>query len=182
MMEFYADFIIAVSRPVLERMPVDYFVLNEDMSMKSGPLLSPDTYRRFIFPHLRRLVEFLRGHGVRYVAIDTDGDPTVLVPIMLDAGIDTLWPLERASEVDPLDYRRRFGRGLRLWGGVDKRVLPRGPAAIRAHLRQMIPLIEDGGFIPTIDHTVPPDVSWDCFRYYMDAKQALLDGSFAALE
>ena len=182
MMEFYADFIIATSRPVLERVSVDYFVLNEDMAAKGGPLLGPDTFRTFISPHLRRLVEFLRGHGVRYVAIDTDGDPTVLVPIMLDAGIDTLWPLERASEVDPLDYRRRFGRGLRLWGGVDKRVLPRGPAAIRAHLRQMIPLIEDGGFIPTIDHTVPPDVSWDCFRYYMDAKQALLDGSFAALE
>ncbi|NOY83083.1 MAG: hypothetical protein GXP31_18950 [Kiritimatiellaeota bacterium] len=182
MMEFYADFIMEVSRPVLEKVQVDYFSFNEDLSMKSGPLLSPETYRTFIVPRLKRLVAFLREHGVRYVVVDTDGDPTVLIPLMLDAGIDTLWPLERASGVDPRAYRRRFGRELRLWGGVDKRVLSRGPKAIRTHLREFIPLIEEGGFIPTVDHTVPPDVSWDNFRYYMDAKMELLCGNFAALE
>jgi len=65
---------------------------------------------------------------------------------------------------------------------VDKRVLPRGLKAIKAHLREFIPLIVEGGFIPTVDHTVPPDVSWDDFRRYMDAKQALLAGDFAKLE
>jgi uroporphyrinogen decarboxylase len=64
---------------------------------------------------------------------------------------------------------------------VDKRVLARGPRAIRAHLAEFIPLIEEGGFIPTVDHTVPPDISWDHFRYYMDCKQALLSGDFAVL-
>jgi hypothetical protein len=181
-METFADLVIETSRPVLEKIQVDYFVLNEDMSMKSGPLLSPATYRTFIFPHLKRMVEFFRAHGTRYFAVDTDGDPTPLVPLLMDAGVDTLWPIERASNIDPVVLRKRFGKSLRLWGGVDKRVLPEGPAAIRAHLREMIPLIEEGGFIPTIDHTVPPDVSWDDFRYYMDAKRALLDGNFAKLD
>ncbi len=182
MMEFFADFIISTSRPVLERIAVDYFVLNEDLSMKAGPLLSPDTFRTFIFPHLKRMVEFFRSHGTRYFAVDTDGDPTALVPLFMDAGVDVLWPIERASEVSPMELRRQFGKTLRLWGGVDKRVLARDPAAIRAHLREFVPLIEEGGFIPTVDHTVPPDVSWDNFRYYMDAKQALLAGCFGELE
>ena len=182
MMEFYADFIIETSRPVLEKISVDYFTLNEDLSMKSGPLLSPEVYRKFIFPHLKRMVAFFRDHGTRYFAIDTDGDPTPLVRLFMDAGVDTLWPIERAANIGPVELRRRFGKDLRLWGGVDKRVLPRGPAAIRAHLRELIPLIEEGGYIPTIDHTVPPDVSWDNFRYYMDAKWALLCGDFAKLE
>jgi uroporphyrinogen decarboxylase len=181
MMEMIADFLIEVSRPVLEKVQVDFFVFNEDLSMKGGPLLSPDTYRTFIFPRMKRVVDFLRRHGTRYVAVDSDGDPTVLIPLFMDAGVDTVWPIERASEVSPQAWRRRFGRSLRLWGGVDKRVLARGPAAIRAHLREFIPLIEEGGFIPTVDHTVPPDVSWDDFRYYMDAKTALLRGDFAAL-
>ena len=56
MMEFYADFIMEVSRPVLEKVQVEYFTFNEDLSMKSGPLLSPETYRTFIFPRLKRLV------------------------------------------------------------------------------------------------------------------------------
>jgi uroporphyrinogen decarboxylase len=182
MMEFYADFIIETSLPVLERIQVDYFCLNEDMSMKSGPLLGPETYRTFIYPHLKRLIEFFRAHGTRYFAVDTDGDPTVLIPLLMDAGVDIIWPIERASNVSPQEWRRRFGKSLRLWGGVDKRVLAHGRAAIKAHLREFIPLIIEGGFIPTVDHTVPPDVSWDNFRIYIDLKQALLRGDFAQLE
>ncbi|MCC6729229.1 MAG: hypothetical protein IT208_07805 [Chthonomonadales bacterium] len=181
MMEFFADFIIETSRPVLDRVSVDYFTLNEDLSMKNGPLLSPESYRRFVLPHLRRMVAFMKGHGVRYFALDTDGDPTPIVPLMMDAGVDVLWPIERASNIGPVELRRRFGRSLRLWGGVDKREIARGPEAIRAHLRELIPLVEEGGYIPTVDHTVPPDISWDNFRYYMDAKRALLAGDGAAL-
>ncbi len=176
MMETYAELIIETSRPVLEKIQVEYFVLNEDMSMKNGPLLSPATYRKFILPHLKRLVEFLRKHGTRYIAVDSDGDPTALVPLLLEGGVDTLWPMERASNVDPCVLRRKFGKNLRLWGGVDKRILPLGKEAIRAHLLELAPLVEEGGFIPTIDHTVPPDVSWDNWRHYMDLKWRLLRG------
>ena len=181
MMEFFADFIIATSRPVLERIKVDFFTLNEDLSMKSGPLLSPETYRVFILPHLKRLVTFFRSYGIRYLGIDSDGDPTLLIPCFLEAGINLLWPIERASNVSPVTWRATFGRDLRLSGGVDKRILPRGPAAVRRHLAELIPLIEEGGYIPSIDHTVPPDISWAQFRDYMDAKQALLAGDFASL-
>lgn len=182
MMEFYADFIIETSRPVLENVQVDYFCLNEDFAMKSGPLLSPAIYREFILPHMKRMVAFFRSRGTRYFVVDSDGDPTALIPLLLEAGVDTVWPIERASNVSPQGLRRQFGPQLRLWGGVDKRVLPRGRQAIKEHLREFVPLIEQGGFIPTIDHTVPPDVSWDNFRHYMDLKQDLLEGNFAALD
>lgn len=181
MMEFFADFVIATSRPVLERVPIDYFVLNEDMAMKGGPLLGPATFREFVFPHLKRLVEFFRRHGTRYFSVDCDGDPTLLIPLLLDAGVDTIWPIERAAGVDPREWRRKFGKSLRLWGGVDKRVLSRGGEAIARHLGEFIPLVEEGGFIPTVDHTVPPDVSWDDFRRYLELKQALLEGRFSSL-
>ncbi|GBC94894.1 hypothetical protein HRbin16_00679 [bacterium HR16] len=181
MMEFFCDFIIETSRPVLEKIRVDYFTLNEDMCMKNGPLLSPETFRKFIFPHLKRMVEFFKAHGTRYFAVDTDGDPTPLIPLLLDAGVDVLWPIERAAGVSPIEWRRRFGKTLRLWGGVDKRVLTQSREAIRAHLREFIPLIEEGGFIPTVDHTVPPDVPWENFCYYMEMKQALLQGDFDKL-
>jgi len=182
MMEFYADFIIETSRPVLEKIQVEYFTLNEDLSMKGGPLLGPDIYREFISPHLKRMGDFLRSYGTKHFVIDTDGDPTVLIPLFMDAGVDTIWPIERASDISPQEWRKRFGKDLRLWGGVDKRIIPLGPDAIKAHLKEFIGLIEEGGFIPTVDHTVQPGVSWDNFRYYMDYKQALLAGEFEKLE
>lgn len=182
MMEFIADFLIETSRPVLDRAPIDYFTFNEDLAAKGGPLLGPHTFREFILPHMRRVVRFLKEHGVRWVALDSDGDPTVLIPLFMEAGIDIIWPIERASHVSPMEWRRQFGRDLRLWGGVDKRELAKGPQAIRAHLLEMAPLIEEGGFIPTVDHCVSPEISWDNFRYYMDAKMDLLSGRFDRLE
>ncbi|MBN1558193.1 MAG: hypothetical protein JW951_08610 [Lentisphaerae bacterium] len=178
MMEFIADFTIQVATPILEAMDFEYVMLAEDMAMKSGPLLSPDTYREFVFPHMKRLAAFFKARGVRYVMIDTDGNPEPLLPLLLDAGVDGFWPIERAAEsMDPLALRKQYGKSLRLFGGVDKRELAKGPAAIDAHLKSLRPLIEDGGFIPTVDHTVPPDVSLDNFKHYMEKKALLLCGA-----
>jgi uroporphyrinogen decarboxylase len=174
--EHHANFLIEAARPFLEQTTVDYILINEDLSMKTGPLLSPKTYKQFIFPRLKRVVEFYKSHGVRYVLIDTDGNPEVLIPQFLDAGIDGIWPMERTADQDPIRLRQKFGRSLRLWGGVDKRVLAISKEAIDAHLRTFIPLIEEGGFIPTVDHTVPPDVPFENFVYYMQRKQDLLTG------
>ena len=174
MMEFFADFTIECVKPILGEIDVEYFSLNEDMAMKNGPLLSPDTFHTFVFPHLKRLVEFLKSRGVRYVALDCDGNPEMLTPLYMDAGVDILWPLERAAHMDPVRLRRKFGKSLRLMGGVDKREIARGKAEIDAHLAALRPLIEQGGYIPTVDHTVPPDISWDNFSYYMDVKRKLL--------
>lgn len=177
MMEFIADFTIETARPLLERgVKPDYVFINEDMSMKNGPLLSPDTYRTFILPHMKRLVAFLRGAGVPWVIVDTDGNCELLIPLLLEAGVDGIWPLERASDMDPIAIRRKFGRTLRLWGGVDKRELAKDAAAIDAHLRPLQPLVVEGGFIPTVDHLVPPDVSLANFEHYMRRKHQLLRG------
>ena len=175
-MEFWGDFLIEAARPILATTSVEYIFINEDMSMKTGPLLSPDTYKRFIYPHMKRVVEFFKGRGTRYVCVDTDGNPEKLIPLLLDAGVDALWPLERAADQDPVRLRKVFGKSLRLWGGVDKRELAKDPEAIDAHLRELQPLIEEGGFIPTVDHTVPPDVSWPNFQHYLASKAKLLRG------
>jgi len=109
--------------------------------------------------------------------VDTDGNSEPLIELLLDAGVDGIWPVERAAEdMDPLQLRKKYGKSLRLFGAVDKRELAKDSATIDAHLRSLAPLIEEGGFIPTVDHTVPPDVSLDNFRYYMEAKDRLLRG------
>lgn len=177
MMEFWGDFLIETAKPVLAQTTVEYINLSEDLAMKTGPLLGPNTYRQFIWPHLRRVVEFYKSHGVRYVSIDSDGNPEVIIPLMMEAGVDIIWPLERAADQDPVRLRKKFGKSLRLWGGVDKRELAKGPAAIDEHLRTLTGLIEEGGFIPTVDHTVPPDVSWQDFQHYMASKAKLLEST-----
>jgi uroporphyrinogen decarboxylase len=178
MMEFIADFTIEMSKPFFEETDCEYVMINEDMSMKTGPLLSPAQYKELIFPHMRRLSDFYKQKGVKYVFIDTDGNCEALLPLLMDAGVDGIWPLERAANMDPIRIRNKFGKDLRLFGAVDKMELAKGKKAIDAHLATLVPLIEEGGFIPTVDHTVPPDIDLDDFLYYMKRKEDLLRGRF----
>ena len=176
--EFIADFTIEMSKPFLQVTDCEYVMINEDMSMKTGPLISPAKYKALIFPHMRRIAEFYKKNGVRYVFLDTDGNCEALLPLLMDAGVDGIWPLERVANMDPIRIRKEYGKDLRLFGAVDKMALAKDKRAIDEHLAELVPLIEQGGFIPTVDHVVPPDVTLENFMYYMKRKEDLLWGRF----
>jgi uroporphyrinogen decarboxylase len=136
--------------------------------------MGPKLFAEFLLPHYRRYVGSLKGHGVRLVLVDTDGDHNVLIPVFLEAGVDGFCPLERAAGMDPVRTRREYGRSVCMMGGVDKREIARGPAATEAELARLAPVVESGGYIPTIDHSIPPDVSYADFQYYLEAKRRIL--------
>jgi uroporphyrinogen decarboxylase len=177
MMEFIADFTIEALRRALEEVDIDYFNYFEDFAFKTGPLMSPGVFREFMLPRYRRINEFLRAHGVSIITLDSDGNTEVLIPLFIEAGITGHWPCEVAAGMDPVKLSREYGRDMAFMGGIDKRELAKGPAAIdRELLAKIPPLLEAGGYTPYVDHTGPPDVSWQDFRYYMDLKTRLLGG------
>jgi hypothetical protein len=52
-------------------------------------------------------------------------------------------------------------------GGIDKRVMAKGPDAIDKHLAEILPpMLKRGGYIPTCDHLVPTDVSFENYVHY----------------
>jgi len=175
MVELTVDFIIHVTERARKEVRFDYFSFFEDFAGKGGPLLSPDLFRRFLLGGYRRIIGEFRKSGIEHYWLDSDGDPRPLVPLMIDAGITCLWPLEVAAGIEPEALRRQYGRNLALAGGIDKRELARSREHIeRELLRRIPPLLDRGGYIPHLDHAVPPDVSYDNFRYYLDLKMKLL--------
>ena len=88
-------------------------------------------------PRYRRVVDFARARGVKWFCLDSDGKIDSLMPVWLDAGIDILYPFEVQAGMDVLSLRQRFGRDLRMWGGVDKRALLHGRAEIDAELDRL---------------------------------------------
>jgi len=167
MMEERADRIIEITGEVLEHTRFDVFWFWEDMAYNGGPLVGPDLFRRFAFPHYRRVCDWLRGQGIEHIGLDSDGDIHSLIPLWLDAGIDHLWPFEVQSGMDVVKVRQQFGRRLGIMGGLDKRVLATGGDVMRREVDRLMPLVEQGGYIPELDHSVPPDVSWMNFCDYI---------------
>ena len=52
-----------------------------------------------------------------------------------------------------------------------KRALIEGPEAIRREVRRIEPLVRQGGYIPHVDHRVPPDVTYENYVYYLELKR-----------
>jgi len=168
MMQADADFIIAILGQILDVVTLDAFGMWEDMAYNHAPLLSPAMARRYMLPRYRQVADFVRSRGVRYVGLDSDGQIGPLIPVWLDAGLNFLYPFEVQSGMDVLAVRRECGHELRLWGGVDKRALAKGPAAVDAELARVAPLIAEGGYIPHTDHSCPPDIPFANYCHYLN--------------
>jgi uroporphyrinogen decarboxylase len=120
--------------------------------------------------------DFLHSNGINVILLDSDGSIDQLIPIWLDAGVTGVYPLEVAAGEDVVALRRKYGKRLAMFGGVDKRILARGRAEIERHLFQDVKLpwmLMQGGYTPLIDHSVPPDVSLENFMYYWNIVKAV---------
>jgi len=144
----------------------DFVHLSEDMAYKEHAMISPAMTREFLLPTYQRWGEIIRRNQCPIYAMDSDGHVGELIPIWIEAGMNACDPMEVAAGNDILEYRRRFGKQMAFRGGVDKRLIAKGGAAIEGEIKRLTPLIRDGGYIPGCDHGVPADVSWPDFVYY----------------
>jgi uroporphyrinogen decarboxylase len=134
-------------------------------------------FRTFALPRYKKVCRWLHDRGIKHIGLDSDGNISKLIPIWLEAGINVLWPFEVQSGMDVLEVRKTYGRDLVLMGGIDKRVLSRGGQSMREEVDRVTPLVEDGGYIPEPDHSIPPDVAWQDFcEYILYLKQRLQRG------
>lgn len=174
MVEFLTEFFLALVEKALCEVQFDYFNFFEDLAGKGGPLIGPNLFRKFLLPYYKRIIERLNKAGIKYIWVDCDGNPEVIIPLWMEAGVTCLWPLEQASGMDPRLLRKKFGKNLVLCGGIDKMEIAKGKDAIEKELYSKIPpLMETGGYIPHIDHAISPEISYDNFLYYMELKQKL---------
>jgi uroporphyrinogen-III decarboxylase len=177
MFQFHADFLIALWEKALKDVEVDFVVMGEDMAYKTGPMISPETVREFLLPAYRRITHFLREkNGVEVIIVDSDGDIRSLIPIFLEAGINGILPMEVNANSDPYFIAKEYG-GIPpvMIGGVDKMKVMKGRDAIKKELNEKLPfLLERGGYIPSIDHLVPPDIALDDYLYYLELLKSML--------
>ncbi len=173
-MEYFCEFFIGVMERALREAPIDWIIMWEDMAYHTASLISPAMFREFMLPRYARVAEFARRHGVELIFVDSDGHVGELIPLWLEAGVRGVYPMEVAAGMDVAALRREYGRELLMSGGVDKRVLAADRAAIDAELERIRPAVEAGGYIPTIDHSIPPDVPYDNFAYYWEQKKRLI--------
>jgi len=160
-----ADFHLRVVEAMCAVSVPDFVTFAEDMSYNHGPMLSEASFEEFLRPYYQRVVPELKRRGIK-VLVDTDGDVMPMVPWLLRAGMQGILPLERQSGVDAAVLRELYPELIML-GAFDKRVMKQGEAAMRAEFERLLPVMRTGGFIPSVDHQTPPDVSVENYEIYM---------------
>lgn len=141
----------------------------EDICFKSGPLINPAVFRAKVGPHYKRITDLLLKHGIDVVSLDCDGKIDALVPIWLENGVNTMFPIEVGTwQASIQPWREKYGKQVLGVGGVDKKVFARDYAAIDGEVERLKPLVDLGGYIPCIDHRLPPDAEWENVQYYCE--------------
>jgi len=174
MVEHITEMSLRQLRQIPLDVPIDHSNWWEDMASRNGPFVGPRMFRDFLQPCYHRIGQELKKHGCVIGIVDCDGNPHALVANWLEEGVNIMFPLEVAAGVDPYAWRKEFGMDLRLRGGIAKKPLVEGGAAIDRELERVRPLLEQGGYIPHLDHLVPPDISYRNYREYLDKKRRLI--------
>jgi uroporphyrinogen-III decarboxylase len=167
-LDVWAELYVQLLRGLTKLVRVDSLLFWEDMCFKTGPLLGPEHVKKWMMPRYRKVIEAALGSGVGAIMVDTDGDCSKLIPLFLDAGVQALMPFEVQAGMDVVAIAKQYPQ-LGIMGGIDKRALAKDRDSIKKEVKRVVPFfLERGRFIPTLDHTVPPDVPLENFRYYLD--------------
>jgi hypothetical protein len=175
---YLAGFIVKVIARAVEEVDLDFALIWEDLGFKTGPLISPELFERFMLPAYKKVTSFLKEHGIDIILVDSDGMCDLIIPHWIEGGVTGLYPFEVAAGSDAVATRERYGEKLSIIGNIDKRVLARGKKEIEEEVMSKVPpLFSTGGYIPFVDHCVPPDVPFENFCYYLELIKELGGGN-----
>ena len=169
---------ISIWEEILADVEIDCCHIWEDMSSTMGVMISPAHFAEFMAPCYRRISDFLKGHGVNTLLVDTDGNIEQLIPQFLEAGVTGMYPMETSAGMDVMKLRKQYPR-FQMMGGVPKYDMALGPARIEEFLQPVNELLKYGGYVPTGDHCISPGVSWENFKYYRRRLNEIIDANGA---
>jgi uroporphyrinogen decarboxylase len=139
----------------------------DDVGMQDREYISPELYRKYIFPRHKRLYDFIHSRTRAKLFMHSCGSIRKLIPYLIEAAVDALNPVQySAANMDLAELKREFGSELSFWGGgMDTQHALLGPGAslksIEADVRRNMDILgKGGGFVfsatHNIQHETPP--------------------------
>ena len=165
----YTDLVIGLTAKALDKgaeMDGAYFF--GDLGYRNATLFSPKLYDRLLFPHHKRMCEFFNSRG-KPVILHSCGRILDLIPRFIEAGFSAIQPLEAKAGQDIRELRRVYGDRITFFGNMDIRKLSGTRQDVEEEmLSKLRGAAKHGRYIYHSDHSVPPTVSFDNYRYVFE--------------
>jgi hypothetical protein len=144
----------------------------EDLAYNNNLFASPQTYQKLIFPFFEEIIAFYRSYGVK-VFLHSDGAVRNVMPFVAEMGFDAFNPTEaKAKGNDIFQFAELYGDQLAFIGGLDARIFETNDKdVIQAAVSNFMERLKALGarFIFASDHSISPLVTYDSYRYALDA-------------
>ncbi|RJP75565.1 MAG: hypothetical protein C4532_00265 [Candidatus Abyssobacteria bacterium SURF_17] len=151
---------------------VDGFIGGTDLAHTRSTLISPAMFRRFIFPHLRRITERCHSHSLAFFK-HTDGNiESIEREFLLECGLDGYHAIEPSAGMDIRRLKQQYGDKITLLGNVDcGQVLTNGSQkdiidAVRRCIRDAAP---GGGYVLSSSNSIHSGIPTENFLTLLKA-------------
>ena len=149
LMKHLVDYYAAANARILDAAAsaMDILFIGNDFGSQNGPLLGVELFRRFVLPHLRRLVDTGHAYGLK-VMLHCCGGFAPLIPSLIEIGLDGLHAVQPCcTGMDLRALKREFGDRILFNGAIDSHhVLIKGtPDTVRARAREVLRIMMPGG-------------------------------------
>lgn len=140
---------------------LDAAFFGNDFGSQRDLLISPRLFQKFVLPYFKQLIEQMKSYGLK-VVLHSCGSIVKVIPLLLEAGMDALHPLQaKAAGMDAENLARQFRGDLVFIGGVDTQdLLPfQPPAAVRQEVRRLKQAFGERFIVSPSHEALLPNVS-----------------------
>lgn len=134
---------------ILAQAGVDILLLDDDVAMPTGLMISPALWREMFGGRLANVIQLAREAASELLVFyHSDGDFTRLIPDLVEIGVNAINPVQPDC-MDAIAIKREFGDRLALWGTVGSaNTWDFGaPEQIRSEVRQRIATLGPAGLL-----------------------------------
>jgi uroporphyrinogen decarboxylase len=140
---------------------LDVLVIEDDIAMDKGPMISLEHFKLFVNHYNRQIVEKAHQKGLKVVR-HSDGNLWSLLDVLIESGYDGINPLEPQAGMEMKKVKAYCGDKICLMGNIDSvDLLPRGNA--KQVEQAVIQTIKDGaaggGLIICSSNSLHPGVN-----------------------
>lgn len=157
-----ADWYAAQALKVIE-CGADVVHMSDDWGQNGKMIFSPEMWWNLVFPADKVIVDAIKSKGVP-ASLHSCGYFADVLDGCVEMGLDVLNPFQTSAGMDPWAAKKRLGRDICIYGGLDVRhVLPRAPLPeLQAEVRRLMDgLKRGGGYIFCTAHSVQDDITLD---------------------
>lgn len=134
-----------------------------DLAHQSSLFISPKVFRKVYLPYYQKAINWIHQNTNWKVGKHSCGAVAPLIPLLIEAGFDTLNPVQCSAEgMDPKMLKKEFGDHITFWGGgVDtQHTLPFGsPEDVRREVLERCEIFAPGGgFVFNAIHNIQAGV------------------------